>query len=292
MVREAKDFKVARDGFCLVGSVEGRPVTLRVIAIIILTVSSLCEARQRSDSTDPFPAFTQAQLLAAIEKTHHENTRMEGIRDLIHFAGMRLYEGSVMFGDTSPQLTRLRGEAARVVWSCADVATVTKALDHGDSHVRFWGLWNSDLLKNSPAGPDLLLPKLKAMLHDSDPGIRKEVVARIRSFPDGPQMIAEIEPTETDPYVLIAIDGYHEALVRSLSSRDVTIRRRALALIWGNLWNSAIPKMNKLPYDAEVHRLVLAIIATPESAEEKELALRTLAQLDGLRLQQMQSPAN
>lgn len=179
-----------------------------------------------------------------------------------------------------------------MVWSCADVSTVTKALDHGDSHVRFWSLWNSDLLKNSPAGPDLLLPKLKAMLHDSDPGIRKEVVARIRSYPEGPQMIAEIEPTETDSYVLIAIDGYHAAMVRSPSSRDVSIRKSGLALIWGNLWNSAIPKTNKLPYDAEVHRLVLAIVAMPESAEEKELALETLAQLDELRLQQMQSPSN
>jgi|HubBroStandDraft_6_1064221.scaffolds.fasta_scaffold78389_2 hypothetical protein len=50
--------------------------------------------------------------------------------------------------------------------------------------------------------------------------------------------------------------------------------------------------MNKLPYDAEVHKLVLAIVATPESAEERELALRTLAQLDALRLQQTQSRSN
>lgn len=216
---------------------------------------------------------------------------MDGLRELIHFAGLRLYETSTVFTDSSAELTELRGKAAGVVWSCADVSTVTQALDHGDSHVRFWGLWNSDLLKNSPAGPDLLLAKLKAMLHDSDPGIRKEVVARIRPYPEGPQMIAEIEPTETDPYVLIAIDGYHAALVRSLSNRDVNIRRSALALIWENLWNSAIPKTNKLPYDAEVHRLVLAIVAMPESAEEKELALRTLAQLDEFRLQQ-QSPSN
>ena len=118
------------------------------------------------------------------------------------------------------------------------------------------------------------------------------VVGRIRSYPEGPEMIAEIEPTETDPYVLIAIDGYHVALVRSLSSRDVNIRRRTLALIWGDLWNSAIPNMNKLPYDPEVHQLVLAIAATPETAEEKELALRTLAQLDALSLQQMQLPSN
>jgi hypothetical protein len=291
-VTEAEDFKVAIDGFWLVTSVEGKPVTLRIFAIMILTVSSVCAAKQRSDSTDPFPAFTQAQLLAAIEKTHHESTRMEGIKELVHFAGMRLYEGSVMFGDASPQLTRLRGQAAAVVWSCADVATVTRALDDGDRYVRFWGLWKSDLLKNAPTGPDLLLPKLKTMLHDPDPGIRQAVVGRIRPYPEGPQMIAEIEPTETDPYVLIAMDGYHAALVRSLSSRDVNIRNRTLALIWVNLWNSAVPNMNKLPYDAEVHQLVLAIAATPESAEEKELALRTLAQLDALKLQQLQSPSN
>jgi hypothetical protein len=263
-----------------------------MIAIMILTVSSVCAAKQRSDSTDPFPAFTQAQLLTAMEKTHHDSTRMEGIRELIHFAGMRLYEGSVMFGDASPQLTRLRGQAAAVVWSCADVSTVTRALDDGDRYVRFWGLWKSDLLKNAPTGPDVLLPKLKTMLHDPDPGIRQAVVGRIRSYPEGPQMIAGIEPTETDPYVLIAIDGYHAALLRSLSSRDVNIRRSALALIWENLWNSAISKMNKFPYDAEVHKLVLAIVATPESTEEKELAQRTLAQLDALRLQQMQSSSN
>jgi hypothetical protein len=267
-------------------------VTLRAIAIIILTVSSVCAARQRLDSPNPFLAFTRAQLLDAIEKTHHESSRMDGVKKLIHFAGMRLYETATMFADSSQQLTELRGKAAGVVRSCADVPTVTRALDDGDSHVRFWGLWNSDLLKNGPTGPDLLLPKLKTMLHDPDPGIRKEVVVRIKFYPEGPQMIAEIEPTETDPYVLIAIDGYHAALVRSLSSRDVNIRRSALALIWENLWNSAIPKMNKFPYDAEVHKLVLAISATPESTEEKELALRTLGQLDALRLQQMQSPSN
>ena len=105
-------------------------------------------------------------------------------------------------------------------------------------------------------------------------------------------MIAEIEPSETDPYVLIAIEGYHRALVRSLASRDIKIRSRALTLIWGNLWNSAIPDMNKLPYDPEVHKFVLAIAATPESAEEKDLAQRTLAQLDALKLQHIQSPPN
>jgi hypothetical protein len=267
-------------------------VTLRIIANVILAVASVCAAQQRPDSTDPFPTFTQAQLQAAIEKTHHELTRIDGVRELIHFAGMRLYEGSVMAADASQQLTKLRGQAAAAVWNCADVATVTRALDDADRYVRFWGLWKADLLKNAPTGPDLLLPKLKTMLHDADPGIRQAVVSRIRSYPEGPQVIAEIEPTETDPYVLIAMDGYHVALVRSLSSHDVNIRNRTLALIWENLWNSAVPNMNKLPYDAEVHQLVLAIAATPESAEEKELALRTLAQLDALKLQQMQSPSN
>ena len=267
-------------------------MTLRVIAIIILTVSSVRAARQRLDAPNPFPAFSQAQLLAAIEKTHHENTRMDGLRELIHFTGLRLYELSTVFADSSQELTELRGKAAKAVWSCADVSTVTKALDDSDSHVRFWGLRNSNLLKNSPAGPDLLLPKLRALLHDPDPGIRKEAVVQIRSYPEGPQMITEIEPTETDPYVLIAIDGYHEALIRSLSGRDVKIRSSALALIWENLWNSAIPEMNKLPYDVEVHKRVQAIVATPETAEEKELALRTLAQLDALRLARMQSPSN
>lgn len=265
---------------------------LRVIAIIILTVSSVYAARQHLDSPNPFPTFTRAQLLAAIEKTHHESTRMDGVKELIHFAGLRLYETSNVFADSSQELTELRGKAAKVVWSCADVSTVTKALDDSDSRVRFWGLRNSNILKNSPAGPDLLLPKLKALLHDPDPGIRKEAVVQIRPYPDGPQMIAEIEPSETDPYVLITIDGYHVALVRSLSSRDVKIRSSALAFIWENLWNSAIPKMNKMPYDAEVHKRVLAIVATPQTTEEKELARRTLAQLDALRLEQMQSPSN
>lgn len=266
-----------------------KSVTLRVLAIIILTASSVRAARQRLDAPNPFPAFTQAQLLAAMEKTRHENTRMDGLRELIHFAGSRLYEGSVVAGDSSWELTELRGKAARAVWNCADAPTVAKALDDDDSRVRFWGLWNSDLLKNTPSGPDLLLPKLKAMLRDPDPGIRKEVVVRIRPYHEGPQSIAEIEPTETDPYVLVAMDGYHKAMVRSLSSRDAEIRSKALGLIWENLWNPAVPQMNKWPYDAEVHKLVLGIAATPESAEEKDLALRTLAQLDALRLQQVQS---
>jgi hypothetical protein len=272
--------------------VEGTPVILRFISVFILTVSTVRAAGQGLDSSNPFPAFTRAQLEAVVEKTRHENSRMDGVKELIHFAGMRLYEGSVMAGDASREQTELRGQAAAVVGSCADISTVTKSLDDGDSHVRFWGLWNSDILKNGPAGPDLLLPKLHEMLHDPDPWIRKEVVVRIRTYPEGPQMIAEIEQTETNPYVLFAIDGYHVALVRSLSSRDLNIRRSALALIWENLWNSATPKMNKLPYDAEVHKLVLAIAATPESAEEKELAQRTLAQLDALKLQQIQSPSN
>lgn len=265
---------------------------LRVTSLVILTVSSVCAAGQRLDSPDPFPPFTEAQLLAAIEKTHHESTRMDGVKELIHFAGLRLYEGSSMFADPSQQLTELRGRAAKVVRNCADVSTVTKALDDGDRCVRFWGLMHSALLKNDPTGTDLLLPKLRTMLRDPDPGIRKEVVSRIRPYHDGPQMISEIEPTETDPYVLIAIGGYHVALVRSLSSRDVNIRRVTLALIWENLWNSSIPTMNKLPYDADVQQLVLAITATPESTEEKELALRTLAELDALRLQHTLSPSN
>ncbi len=292
-MRGVKNFNVARDGFWLVASVEVKPVTLRVVAIFfILSVSSVCAAGQSLDSPNPFPAFTRAQLLAAIEKTHYESTRMDGVRELIHFAGLRLYETSAMVGDSSQQLTQLRGQAAGVVWSCADVSTVTRALDDGDRYVRFWGLWNSNILKNRPDGPDLLLPKLHEMLHDPDPWIRKEVVVRIRTYPEGPQMIAEIEPTETDPYVLIAVEGYHKALVRSLSSRDIKIRSSALALIWENLWNSAIPEMNKFPYDAEVHKLVLAIAATPASAEESELALRTLAQLDALKLQHRESPSN
>ena len=260
--------------------------------MIILTVSSVCAAGQRLDPPDPFPAFTEAQLLAAIEKTHHESTRMDGVKELIHFAGFRLYEGSAAFADPSQRLTKLRGKAAEVVRNCADVSTVTKALDDDDSYVRFWGLGNSALLTSGPNGPDLLLPKLKMMLHDPDPWIRKAAIVRIRFYHDGPQMIAKIEPTETDPYVLIAIDGYHVALVRSLSSRDVNIRRIALVLIWENLWNSSIPTMNKLPYDADVHQLVLGIAATPESTEEKELVLRALAQLDASRLQHTLSPSN
>jgi hypothetical protein len=49
----------------MVASVEGKPATLRVIAIYILTVSSVPLAEQLLDSPNPFPAFTRAQLLTA-----------------------------------------------------------------------------------------------------------------------------------------------------------------------------------------------------------------------------------
>jgi len=60
------------------------------------------------------------------------------LHELIRIAGLRLYEESIVAGDPDPEMFKLRGEAARAVGACRDVATVGEALDSPHRTVRLW----------------------------------------------------------------------------------------------------------------------------------------------------------
>src|SRR5271156_3989727 len=98
-------------------------------APLLLLLSAVALCSQAVDNDPALVKFTRPQLEAAVEKTKNENTRLDGLHELIRMAGPRLYEGSIAAGDPDPEMFKLRGEAALAVETCRDVATVGKALD-------------------------------------------------------------------------------------------------------------------------------------------------------------------
>ena len=232
--------------------------------------------------------ITRPQLDAAIEKTRHESTRLEGLAQLIRMAGPRLYEGSLIFGDADPELFRLRGEAAKAAGACADIATVGKALDSPDREVRLWAVLSFDTRHEYTEAWRPLLPKLAKMLSDPDSGVRRHAVERLRDLPGGAAAIAAHAPAETDPEVLMTIAGsgtspdLYRWLVRLLSSQDAKVREAALTFVYGNLWNPSTAAMWKLGFNQELYERVQALARSP-SPGEKENARRALEQLDRLK---------
>ena len=89
-----------------------------------LLLWAMAASAQVVDDDAALVKFTRKQLDAAIELTKNENTRLEGLHELIRMAGPRLYEGSLIGGDADGERFKLEAEAALAVAACRDVATV------------------------------------------------------------------------------------------------------------------------------------------------------------------------
>jgi hypothetical protein len=259
------------------------PFALSVLALVILAASFT--AAKGDDDNGVLANFTRAQLDAAIQQTKNQSTRVEGLRQLIRMAGPRLYEGSMVMGDLDTQLFKMRGEAARAVAGCRDVATVGAALDSRFPSVRTWAVLNFEKRSELQTPWLPLLPKLLRMLSDPDAGFRQLAVDTLRFYPEGRRAIAEREPLETDPNVLLRISGsgsspaFYRSLIRLLSSDDAAIRGSALSFIYFNLSNQATAPMWRLGFSREVRERVLTLSAST-LPEERASALKALRLLD------------
>jgi hypothetical protein len=255
------------------------------IAILSVLLWVMMLSAQGGNDDAPLASFTRAQLEAAVQQTKNGATRLEGLHQLIRMAGPRLYEGSMVMGDPDPELFKLRGEAARAAADCRDVATVSDALDSPIPSVRTWAVLNFERRPQFQGQWEELSPKLIRLLHDPDAGFRQLAVDALWSYPEGRRAIAEREPLETDPDVLLRMarsgssPAFYGSLIRLLSSSEAVVRERALSFIYFNLSNAATAPMWRIGFDPAVRRHVLKLSASPLAAE-RESALKTLQQID------------
>jgi hypothetical protein len=256
-----------------------------LVLVLLLALFSIGLSAQGGNDDAPLATFNRAQLEFAIQQTKSRATRLDGLHQLIRMAGPRLYEMSLVMGDPDPEIFRLRGEAARAAAECRDVATVSDALDSPIPSVRTWGLLNFETRAEFQDQWRLLLPKLIRLLYGPDSGSRQLAVDKLWFYPQGRRAIAEREPIETDPDVLLRMarsgssPAFYVSLIRLLNSSDSATRQRALSFIYFNLSNKATAPMWRMGFDPEVRRHVLKLSASPLGAE-KEVALKALQQID------------
>ena len=263
-----------------------KPKTKSALGLLVLW--AIAVSAQVVDHDGALVKFTRAQLDAAIAQTKNENTRLEGLHELIRMAGPRLYEGSMISGDPDPEVFKLRGEAALAVAACRDVATVGKALDSPIHSVRLWAVLSFETQSEYKDAWQPLVPKLVKMLSDPDSGFRQCAVDKLWFYPEGRRAIAEYAPLETDPDVILRIarsgssPDLYRFLVRLLTNSDAKVREDALSFIYFNLWNKATAPMWRLGFNQEVYERVRTLSNSP-SQKEKERALKALGQLDLLK---------
>lgn len=232
--------------------------------------------------------FTRAQLEVAIQKTKREDTRLDGLHDLIRMAGPRLYEGSMISGDPDPEVFQLRGEAARATTTCRDVETVGKALDSPLRSVRTWAVLSFETRNEYKEAWHPLVPKLLKMLSDPDPGFRQLAVDKLWYYPEGKVAIADRARFETDPDVLLRMarsgsnPDLYRSLVRLLANSDEEVREGALSFIYFNLWNKATAPMWRLDFNQDVYDQVSTLSHSP-SQRERESAQRALRELERMK---------
>jgi len=255
---------------------------------LLLLLWAITASAQVVDQDGAIVKFTRLQLDAAIALTKNENTRLEGLHELIRMAGPRLYEGSMIAGDPDPEVFRLRGEAALAVTACRDVTTVGKALDSPIHSVRLWAVLSFETRYQYRDAWQPLVLKLIKMLSDPDSGFRQCAVDKLWFYPEGRRAIAEREPVETDPYVLLRMarsgssPDFYRSLVRLLSSPDEKIREEALSSIYYSLWNKGTAPMWRVGFNQEVYERV-RVLSSSSSPQEKGIALKALGQLDLLK---------
>jgi hypothetical protein len=257
-------------------------------APLLLLLSAVASGFQAVDSDPALVKFARPQLEAAIKQTNNENSRLDGLHELIRMAGPRLYEGSIVAGDPDPEMFKLRGEAALAVETCRDVATVGKALDSPLHSVRLWAVLTFETRSGYKEAWQPLVPKLAKMLSDPDPEFRQPAVEKLWFYPEGRRAIAEHTPLETNPAVLLWIarsgssPDFYRSLVRLLSSSDAIVRQDTLSFIYFNLWNKATAPMWRIGFNQEVYERVQVLSRSP-SQRERESAEKALSQLDLLK---------
>ena len=173
---------------------ECRPIIKSALVLILLSAVASCS--QVADNDPVLVKFTRPQLEAAIEETKNENTRLDGLHELIRMAGPRLYETSIVAGDRDPEMFKLRGEAALTVETCRDVDTVDKALDSPHHSVRLWALLTFETRSGHNEAWEPLVPKLVKMLSEPDPEFRQLAVDKLWFYPEARRAIAEHTPLE------------------------------------------------------------------------------------------------
>lgn len=257
-------------------------------ALGFLLLWAVAVSAQVGDNDGAFVKFTRPQLDAAIAQTKNEKTRLDGLHELIRMAGPRLYELSMVAGDPDPEVFKLRGEAARAVAACRDVATVGKALDSPIHSVRLWAVLSFETRSEYQDAWRPLVPKLVKMLSEPDTGFRQRAVDKLWFYPEGRRAISERTPLETDPAVLLRIArsgssaDFYRSLVRLLTTSDANIRENALSFIYFNLWNKGTAPMWRLGFNEEVYEQVRRL-SNSSLSQERESALKALGQLDLLK---------
>jgi hypothetical protein len=256
-----------------------------VISTLSVLLWAMMLSAQNGNDDAPLARFTRAQMEIAVQQTKSGAMRLLGLHQLIRMAGPRLYEGSIIMGDPDAEMFKLRGEAARAARACRDIATVSDALDSPIPSLRTWALLNFETRIQFQSRWRELLPKLIRLLGDPDAGFRQLAVDKLWFYPEGRRAIAQREPLETDPYVLLrmARSGstpvFYGSLHRLLSSSDAAVRERALSFIYFNLSNKATAPMWRLGFDPEVRRQVQKLSAS-SLPPERESALQALQQID------------
>jgi hypothetical protein len=231
---------------------------------------------------------TVAGLIGLLE---HKDSRMRAMLVLMQFAGP---DGSGIYGGTGDaKLDELRKRAAAAVLQCADIETVSQALDSPDRNLQFWGVGlfgGPESTERQPNPLVRLLPKLEKVAVEADANIRSLAVQRLRDYPEARGFLADRVELETSPDVLMhlmrdqtPLDQFNQLFVRRLHSLlnhpDESVRRDALVFVG---FNSNRGPMWQFTFDATVLDRVVESTRS-QSAEERfdaAYALTDIRRLD------------
>lgn len=264
------------------------------IVILIACLLAAVSAPAQSQEQGPREIASEADLEDAIRNLNEPETRMQALESLIEFARFKLYEGSVAVVSRDADMNALRKRAARAVHSCADIETVTKALDHPSRRLRYWGVMSfrvfSPLEKPDPAWL-ALLPRLKRIAEGPDASLRWVAVMRLGSYyEEAKGFLAERVELETSALVLMrlvrkttSLRGYRarfrDILYRRLSyDEDEHVRIDALNFIGRNR-NRA--EMWQFQLDRAMYDRVIELTRS-KSPSERSAAAYTLEEAKAL----------
>jgi hypothetical protein len=231
------------------------------------------EFKKSQSYAGPRTEETLGRLRGELEKPE---TRMRALRELIDFAGPKLYQTGSMMMVFQDGTTEIRGEAAAMVVAASDDATIRAGLVGKDPVVEYWSIWNFQRLKDARG----MLPVLEKLASGEDESIRSRAVEMLGRYPEEKGFLAQRARTEKSPYVL------EETLLRNsagevprefgkrmaalMADPDLEVRKKALSFVAGN-WISAPSR--QMFVDAPLMDVLLGRAAAREEDSAAALAL-------------------
>ena len=225
-----------------------------------------------------------------------KDSRMRAMLVLMQFAGAELYQGgSGIYGGTGDvKFDELRSRAAAAVHQCADVESVSQALDFPDRSLQFWGVSHFGGREPTEAQTNTwaaLLPRLKALAVGADATIRSAAIRKLMDYPEARGFLANRVELETAPEVLMELmrpqtplDQFNQAFVERLCSLldhpDERVRHDALLFVGDNSNRAPIWRFT---FDAGVFDRVVKLTRS-RSAEVRSAAACALTEIRRLDL--------